>query len=137
FNFNPLIPLDGYYALSDWLGMPRLREEASAYFRRGIWTDLRAGRRPSGARVGLAVYGMFAVVGMAGFMVLGVFSWTSRLGPLVHAHLPAPLDSVVLVAGLLFLFFPIWYFPALKAWHSLRRRLHREVSSVDLEVQSA
>lgn len=31
-NFNPLIPLDGYYALSDWLEIPNLRRRAFAYY---------------------------------------------------------------------------------------------------------
>ncbi|HEY0306292.1 MAG TPA: hypothetical protein VGC44_15060, partial [Longimicrobiales bacterium] len=30
-NFNPLIPLDGYYALVDWLGIPNLRARAFEY----------------------------------------------------------------------------------------------------------
>lgn len=30
-NFNPLIPLDGYYALVDWLGIPNLRKRAFEY----------------------------------------------------------------------------------------------------------
>jgi putative peptide zinc metalloprotease protein len=31
-NLNPLIPLDGYYALSDYLEVPNLRQRSSAYF---------------------------------------------------------------------------------------------------------
>ncbi|MFQ5889505.1 MAG: HlyD family efflux transporter periplasmic adaptor subunit [Gemmatimonadota bacterium] len=31
-NFNPLLPLDGYYALSDWLEIPNLRGRAFAYW---------------------------------------------------------------------------------------------------------
>jgi len=31
FNFNPLIKLDGYYLLSDWLDIPNLRSKAFAY----------------------------------------------------------------------------------------------------------
>ena len=31
FNFNPLIRLDGYYALSDYLELPNLRQNASEY----------------------------------------------------------------------------------------------------------
>lgn len=31
-NMNPLIPLDGYYALADWLEMPRLRGGAFEYW---------------------------------------------------------------------------------------------------------
>lgn len=30
-NLNPLIPLDGYFALSDWLEVPNLRQRAFAY----------------------------------------------------------------------------------------------------------
>jgi putative peptide zinc metalloprotease protein len=39
-NFNPLIPLDGYYALMDWLEVPNLRARSFEYvgvcFKRGI-----------------------------------------------------------------------------------------------------
>jgi putative peptide zinc metalloprotease protein len=31
FNFNPLIKLDGYYLLSDWVEIPNLRQKAFAY----------------------------------------------------------------------------------------------------------
>lgn len=31
FNFNPLIKLDGYYLLSDWLEIPNLRQKAFGY----------------------------------------------------------------------------------------------------------
>ena len=65
------------------------------------------------------------------------FSWTSRIGPLVHAHIPAPFDTVVLVAGLLLLFFPVWYFPSLKAWRGVRRRLRREDGGVEFDAQPA
>jgi putative peptide zinc metalloprotease protein len=32
FNMNPLIKLDGYYLLCDWLDLPNLRQKASDYF---------------------------------------------------------------------------------------------------------
>ncbi|HJU42147.1 MAG TPA: efflux RND transporter periplasmic adaptor subunit [Vicinamibacterales bacterium] len=41
FNFNPLIKLDGYYLLSDYLGIPNLRQRAIDYFWsrvKGLWT---------------------------------------------------------------------------------------------------
>src|SRR5439155_409451 len=34
-NFNPLLKFDGYYLLSDYLGMPNLRRRAFAYI--GGW----------------------------------------------------------------------------------------------------
>jgi hypothetical protein len=36
-NANPLIPLDGYYALSDYLEVPNLRQRASAY----LWWTIK------------------------------------------------------------------------------------------------
>ena len=40
FNYNPLIPLDGYYALIDWLQIPNLRARAFAYVGARIRRDL-------------------------------------------------------------------------------------------------
>src|SRR6185369_5850706 len=40
FNYNPLIPLDGYYALIDWLQIPNLRTRAFAYVGARIRKDL-------------------------------------------------------------------------------------------------
>jgi hypothetical protein len=39
FNLNPLIKLDGYYLLSDWLEIPNLRARAFAYVRSRLWRD--------------------------------------------------------------------------------------------------
>jgi len=45
FNFNPLIKLDGYYLLSDWLDIPNLRQKSFAYLGEFIRT-LGGLRRP-------------------------------------------------------------------------------------------
>jgi putative peptide zinc metalloprotease protein len=41
FNFNPLLKLDGYYLLSDWVEVPNLRQRAlgraKAHFRHVVW----------------------------------------------------------------------------------------------------
>jgi len=52
-NANPLMPLDGYFALSDWLEIPNLRQRAIAHF--GWWvrrhlTGLDAPEPPASAR---------------------------------------------------------------------------------------
>ncbi len=52
-NANPLLPLDGYFALSDWLEIPNLRQRAIAHF--GWWvqrqlTGLDAPEPPASAR---------------------------------------------------------------------------------------
>jgi putative peptide zinc metalloprotease protein len=108
YNFNPLMPLDGYQALVDALRVPKLREHAIAYFTRGLWADLRARRRPGLKQTGLLVYGGVSFVSMLAMTVLGVYAWNTRLGPLVRKAVPAPWDLLVLAAAVVLITFPIW-----------------------------
>jgi putative peptide zinc metalloprotease protein len=41
-NLNPLLELDGYFILSDWLGMPMLRQRSFAFIREELPGKLRA-----------------------------------------------------------------------------------------------
>ncbi|MDI1460107.1 FHA domain-containing protein [Catellatospora sp. KI3] len=109
YNLNPLMPLDGYQALADGLRLPRLREEAAAYFTRGIWADLKAGRRPGLRQVGMAAYGFAAVAGTGLFVLLGFLAWRDRLGGLVEEYLPPGIDVVVIVLLIGLIMFPVWY----------------------------
>jgi putative peptide zinc metalloprotease protein len=123
YNLNPLMPLDGYQALSDALRRPRLREEATAYFTSGLWRDLRLRRRPGLRQLGLAGYGLLAVVGLTLFTMMAFLAWNSRLGELVTDHLRPPLDTVVVVLGLAVALFPIWY--RIARWLTSLARRHR------------
>jgi len=40
-NLNPLLKLDGYYILMDWLEIPRLREKSLVFVRKDLWSKLR------------------------------------------------------------------------------------------------
>lgn len=122
FNFNPLIPLDGYYVLADWLEMPRLRAEAGRYFRVGLWQDLVHGVPPWRWRWGLFMYGFIATVGMLGFLGLGVLTWRSRLGQLVHSHLRPPFDTVAVIVGVAVILFPVWFTPVTRLVAAISRR---------------
>jgi putative peptide zinc metalloprotease protein len=125
YNVNPVMPLDGYQALSDVLRRPRLREEATAYFTRGLWRDLRQGRRPRMRQLGLAAYGLTALVGMVLFAVMAVVAWRSRLGGLVQDYVKPPLDVLLVSMGIGLALFPIW-FRLMQKVISLRRRRARE-----------
>ena len=112
FNFNPLIKLDGYYLLSDWLDIPNLRSKAFAYignlFKRRFlgWPieKLETGARErriffwyaflaiiySGALIGFILYlvGSFLIAryGGAGFLLLTAllfFSLRKNIGSLL------------------------------------------------------
>ena len=75
FNLNPLIKLDGYYLLSDYLEIPNLRQRALSYLRVRIgrlWGRVVQGMQevsPRQRRIYL-IYGLLA--GTYSFLLLGV-----------------------------------------------------------------
>ncbi|MCI0361327.1 MAG: efflux RND transporter periplasmic adaptor subunit [Planctomycetaceae bacterium] len=60
FNFNPLLKLDGYYLLSDWLEIPNLRQRSwdyvTGHVRWLLWGAARPARQERGGV--LAAYGL-------------------------------------------------------------------------------
>ena len=86
-NLNPLIPLDGYYALSDWLEGPNLRRRAFAHLTWIIktkWLGLELAMPAADEREQriFALYGTLAAAytGMI-FLVAGAiaYGWLSRI----------------------------------------------------------
>ena len=60
FNFNPLIKLDGYYLLSDYLEIPNLRARSAASLRKWIAGGSKNGaERPARAEL---LYGTFSAI---------------------------------------------------------------------------
>jgi multidrug efflux pump subunit AcrA (membrane-fusion protein) len=87
FNFNPLIKLDGYYLLSDWMEIPNLRQRSwdrvKAHARRLLW----GGPRPDADERGrfLTGFGLvswtFSIVFLGAMLVaMGVYAG-NWLGP--------------------------------------------------------
>lgn len=77
FNINPLLRLDGYYALSDLLGIPNLRRRARARWMEYVRWLLWGAQRPSAAPDGrsLLIYGItswFFTVGLLNLLFLKV-----------------------------------------------------------------
>ncbi|MGW7608772.1 FHA domain-containing protein [Streptomyces sp. NPDC054766] len=135
YNFNPLMPLDGYQALTDALRVPRLREEASAYFRKGLWQDLRAGSRPGPRQAGMAAYGLAVVVGTYGFLVLALLAWRSRIGDLLDGWLSPPWTTVIEAVVVALVAFPVWSAPV--RWLTRRVRRRRETKGAAPAVGAA
>jgi len=86
-NLNPLIPLDGYYAMSDWLEVPNLRRRAFAHLTwtvKSRWLGLEQAMAPADEREQriFLLYGALAAAytGMI-FLVAGAiaYSWISRI----------------------------------------------------------
>jgi multidrug efflux pump subunit AcrA (membrane-fusion protein) len=82
FNFNPLLKLDGYYLLSDWLGIPNLRQRAldclQVRLRRLLWGAPPPEREARG-RV-LLVFGLASWLYSLAFLALSLVVLTHFLG---------------------------------------------------------
>ncbi len=130
FNLNPLMRLDGYFALTDWLDRPNLATDAQATLRGAVaWLCL--GSRPSqtyfgGSSGGLLAYGVAALayrVSVIAALLMAGIQMYQQLGMLLAALVivglvvrplyqtlrtvattvrqrPAALLRLVLVAGL-------------------------------------
>ncbi|MBN1201119.1 MAG: hypothetical protein JXJ20_04610 [Anaerolineae bacterium] len=61
-NLNPLLKLDGYYILMDWLEIPRLREKSLAFVSGSLWHKLRAREPFSHDERIFAVFGALSAV---------------------------------------------------------------------------
>ena len=84
FNFNPLIKLDGYYLLSDWLAIPNLRQRALRHFQaqssRMLWGGPRGNDEPHGRLMlsfGLASW-LFSLTFLS-LMIFALFHFMWRL----------------------------------------------------------
>lgn len=69
-NLNPLIMLDGYYILMDWMEMPMLRARAIHFATRKFWKKLVSRKRFSHEERILAVFGVLALT----YTVIIIFS---------------------------------------------------------------
>lgn len=85
-NLNPLIPLDGYYALSDWLEVPNLRQRAFAHLawwirRHVLRLDVPEPAADDRERRIFLLYGVLAAVYIAlllGLVAAWAFGWITR-----------------------------------------------------------
>lgn len=77
-NYNPLIPLDGYYALMDYLDIPNLRPRAFAYLgalsrRHLLRLDVKVPPVTDRERRIFLAYGLLAVIYSTGILALLAF----------------------------------------------------------------
>jgi putative peptide zinc metalloprotease protein len=123
-NMNPLVPLDGYYALSDWLEVPNLRRRAFAHttwLLKTRWLGMELPMPPADEREQriFVLYGTLAAAytGMLFCLVAALaYGWISRLFG---------------AAGLVALLIVAWV-----ATRSLRRGLRRAVSDASREIRA-
>ncbi len=97
-NLLPIIPLDGYYIVEEWLDAPRLRERALAFIKGPMWHRLLERQRFTRWEAFYAVFGVLCVVYSSVAIYPALLYWGRRLTPVVQPlwFTPDFLSKVVL-----------------------------------------
>lgn len=101
FNLIPLLELDGYFMLVDWLEIPMLRARALAFFRKDLWQRLRRREALSGQEHFLAWFGGLSLAFSVLVIISALLSWQYRLKALSHTLWAGGLGSKALLVLLL------------------------------------
>ncbi len=91
-NLNPLLKLDGYYILMDWLEIPRLREKSMAFLVGHLREKLRKREKLTHEEVIFTVFGALAALWTA--LTLGLLVLT--LGGYALSAARTPVGQIVL-----------------------------------------
>jgi putative peptide zinc metalloprotease protein len=75
FNFNPLLKLDGYYLLSDWLEIPNLRQQALDRFKGQVRRLLWGAARPAAARRARLLLGLGSIMWLYSVVFFALMLW--------------------------------------------------------------
>ncbi len=91
FNLNPLLELDGYFILMDWLDMPGLRERAFHFWRFELWERLKTEKQPQKIWHSLqrserifTAFGALAFIYSAYAIFFAVIFWQTHISELVR-----------------------------------------------------
>jgi putative peptide zinc metalloprotease protein len=75
----PLLELDGYFLLMDWLEIPMLRPRALAFVRGELWRKLKVRERFNREERIFAIYGLLALVYSVFWLLFAVYLWFKKL----------------------------------------------------------
>ncbi len=104
-NLIPILELDGYYMLSDWLRIPDLRPRSVEFIRHDFLYKLRARERFTRQDVGLLIYGVLGVFGSILLLISGYIFWKILFGGLVVSLWNGGIETriILLILGLFLL----------------------------------
>jgi putative peptide zinc metalloprotease protein len=99
-NLMPLLLLDGYWILEQWLEIPQLRERALEFVGGPFWRLLWARRRLTRRELFFAVFGILSAIYTFFAAFFAIFLWRKRLTPVVAPlwSTPGLLSKVISVA---------------------------------------
>jgi len=77
-NLNPLLELDGYYVLIDWLEIPGLKAKASNFVKKQLWPKIKAKEPFSWQDKVFTAYGLGAIAWSVLALVIVGYFWRIR-----------------------------------------------------------
>ncbi len=111
-NLNPLLKLDGYFLLMDWLEMPMLRERSMAFVQGKLWAKMHSREKFSHEERIFAVFGVLAMLWTA----IAIYSMVDLYGGAIFgfiAKIVGPVVAwiiiIVLIGSLAGLFLRNWW----------------------------
>ncbi len=116
-NLNPLLKLDGYYILMDWLEIPRLRERSLAFIGKPLRDKLRARQRWTREEKIFAVFG--ALSGLWTLLAMGLLIATLGGYLLTFAQ---TLPGMIVIGAVLLLLTLRWGRRRWRRWRTARRK---------------
>lgn len=126
-NGNPFIRYDGYYILSDIVGIENLMSRSSEYFKQWWrWHFLRLGARPK------AKHGAFMLVYGIGCFIYRIFLYTSIILVIYHKFVKAAALVMVFLE-----IYSILIFPAYREIQTIRILSQRSVNRARLFIGAA
>ncbi len=88
-NLLPLLLLDGYWILEQWVEIPQLRDRALAFVAGPFWRMVWTRRRPTRRELFFSIFGILSAIYTFLAAFIAIYFWRKRLAPIV-----APLWSV-------------------------------------------
>jgi putative peptide zinc metalloprotease protein len=111
FNLLPLLELDGYFLLMDWLELPLLRARALAFVRGEMWRKVKAREQFNREERIFTVFGSLALLYSIFALSAAIYFWFTRIRLLIadvwHSDtllLRAVVALVILMFGVPFVF---------------------------------
>src|SRR6185503_3572141 len=103
-NLVPILELDGYFILVDLLDTPMLRQRSMAFARGAVVRKLRRRERWTPTELGLAVYGVLAIVTSLAMIAFALSLWQSRMSAAATELVAAGPVGLVILALLVIVF---------------------------------
>ncbi len=96
-NINPLLELDGYYVLIDWLEIPGLKAKAAGFVKKQLWPKIRSKAPFDWQDKIFTAYGLGVIVWSALAVVIVGYFWRIRAQQLGSQFLNATSQQLRLV----------------------------------------